>query len=880
MNIRACCKISRDPGDWSRRLSEGIILGMACVAPWMFGAVDAWTGFVLELGTGLVATLAALSGRASIRWRNLAGLPGLGLAGLVMLALVQAAPLPGRLQAVLDPVAASLRATLLPGVPERVIGDSGPPVGLPPATLSQEPEATLGAAARLAAAWLLFRGVLGLGGGYAALRRFGWAVGVNAALLALFALIQSLTWNGKIYWHYPSPRGDAWSGGGPFVCHTHMAEYLNLGLGFALGILLGGGRGRGLRPGGRPDHLWATYVVGVLVLGIVTSHSRGGFLAMLAAIAVTAPGLRVRKAGLWVGLSAALALPALFLLVLGDASPYARRLGTIVDPQADGYAIRAEVWRDALGAWRAHPLWGTGLGTFGVAAGPYFQHDHNSYFVHAENEYVEMLVEGGGVGFGLALACLVGVAGRARRALAAAPSAADRALVLGACCGVAAVLLQCLGDFGLHVPGVSVPVVVLCAHLCRLGAKPPSAPAPGGPVGWRPRTAEAVAMASLAAVIAYQGFRLARAEALIAAVALPPPNSEMPTPTPADLSREKLQQARTALERAVRLRPGWTEGHLRLGLTEVALYRSTAAEWLADSVPDPAARARLADPLWLLAVVLEGKGDPAVLLEHKPIRRHLIPAARSFLEARRCCPVAALAHAELGALACMLEPGGPASPHVRRALRTAGADSGLLMFAARVAYGSGDPPLAARCWRRALQVGDANWPMVADAAGTGLSPDQVREWVIPEDRGRFDLWFADRLYASPRDRGHRERFLRTAAQRLPADLGLPEAERLSLEARAWAGLGERERARGRMEAALALEPGRFEWRKQLIGWLLAWGNPQDAHGQALTGLQLSPGHPDVHEVLERTAEALARGATGARCRPPDRHAGSSSAFFE
>jgi O-antigen ligase len=821
---------------WSKYLAEGIIVGMACVAPWMFGAVDACAEFVLALGAGLVATLAALSGRTSSRWRDAADPTGLCLAGMVVLALVQAVPLPGRLHAILDPSAAASRATLLPGVPERVVGDPGSPVGLAPATLSQDPGATYDAAARLAAAWLLFRGVLGLGGGYAALRRFGWAVGVNAALLALFSLIQSLTWNGKIYWLYPSPHADAWSGGGPFVCHSHQAEYLNLGLGFALGLLLGGGRGT--RPGGRSDHLWATYVVGVLVLGILTSHSRGGFLAMLASAALTVLVLRVSKAMLWVGLAAALALTALFLLALGDASPYARRLGTIGNSVSGGYAIRAEVWHDALGAWWAHPLWGTGLGTFGFAAGPYFQNDRNKYFAHAENEYVEMLVEGGVVGLGLALAGLVGIAQRARRALRNAPSASERALILGVCSGVAAVLLQCVGDFGLHVPGVSVPLVIFCAHLCHLGSRSPSAPVPVVRISRRRRVCGAIATASLSALVAYHGFRQARTESLIAAAGLPPPNSEMPTPAPSNLGREELLQARTALERAVRLCPGWTEGHLRLGLTEVALYRSTAADWLADSVPDPAERARLADPLWLLAAVREGEGDPAGLLEHEPIRRHLIPAARSFLEARRCCPVSALAHAELGALAYMLDSNAPASLHVRRALRTAGADSGVLMFAARVAYGAGDPRLAALCWRRTLQVGGANWTRVADAAGVGLSPDQVLEWVVPADRGRFGLWFADRLYASPQDSRHRARFLRMAAERLPDDRGLPEAERLRLEAEAWAGLGRREHACDRMEAALVLEPGRFEWRKQLIDWLLAGGKSEEARGHALIGLHL------------------------------------------
>src|SRR5262249_42963469 len=116
-----------DPPGWPGRLAEVVVIGMACAAPWLFGSVDAWAQLALELGAGLVAVLAALWGGGSIRWKNLVSVPSLALGGLVALALVQASPLPGRLLGVLDPSAASLRADLVPGAPERVIGDDGPP---------------------------------------------------------------------------------------------------------------------------------------------------------------------------------------------------------------------------------------------------------------------------------------------------------------------------------------------------------------------------------------------------------------------------------------------------------------------------------------------------------------------------------------------------------------------------------------------------------------------------------------------------------------------------------------------------------------------------------------------------------------------------------
>ena len=83
------------------------------------------------------------------------------------------------------------------------------------------------------------------------------------------------------------------------MSHTHLAESLNLGLGLALGLALGGRAGRGGGAQGRSGRVGAVYLAGVLACGVVSSHSRGGFVGMLAGLAVAAAGLRAVRAPGW-----------------------------------------------------------------------------------------------------------------------------------------------------------------------------------------------------------------------------------------------------------------------------------------------------------------------------------------------------------------------------------------------------------------------------------------------------------------------------------------------------------------------------------------------------------------------------------------------------
>ncbi len=824
------------------RAAEAISLALACASPWAFGSVEAWAELAIELGIVALAFTAAVAARGSGRSACLLRMPGLALAGLLVLALIQAAALPDGLLRRLAPAASDARASYAPGLPESVRGDAGPAVPPPSPTISRDPDATLHAAARIAAAWVLFQSVLGLSGGHAALRRLGRALAANATLLALFSLVQALTWDGKIFWFRPSPVGSGWGSGGPFVGHGPLAACLNLGLGFTLASLLrpgGGGHGRA----------WPAYATVVIAVGVVASQSRIGFLAMSAAAVMVALASRPGSLRPIAAVAGLLAMACLVLPALGESSPL-RRLGSLADSSA--LVGRTEIWRASAVAWWRDPVWGSGLGTFATATAPHVVVDRGTFHTRAEDEYLDILAEGGVIGLGLVFIGMTSVARLGRRALRAAPTALERAPVLGALFGMASLAVHSLGDFAPHLAGVWVPAVILCARLCRVGID-----AEADPTRRAGRSATGrVAIVLVGLGVLPLGIRLARAEAALAGTDIPLPGTSSPMLEDDGASVPILERRRSALERSLACRPGWAEGQLRLGLTHLALYRGAARASLADHAADPSTVAELIDPLWLHGLVHAKQADH--LLDHEPVRLHLVPAARCLLEARRLAPTLALPHAGLAALDYLLVVGEPTASHASRALRLAGGDGALLARTAQAASQGGDAELAARCWRRSLEVHEAGWREIADAAGAVLSPDEILDLVLPPQAG-LALSFADRLYSGPEDREAKALFLHAALARISADRGLEPAERLHLEALAHSGLDDPRRASGLMEEALGLEPMRADWRLKLVEWSTASGDDEGALRQARIGLQFAPDHPDFTKALDEAAAKLARG---------------------
>ncbi|HID23604.1 MAG TPA: O-antigen ligase domain-containing protein, partial [Planctomycetaceae bacterium] len=255
------------------------------------------------------------------------------------------------------------------------------------------------------------------------------AVGLNGAALAVFGLAQQFTWSGKIYGLVPLPP-DGGSPFGPFMNRNNAGGFLNLCLAAAVGAAWLSWKARpsagadtekspvGARRFSAWDRLLEVFaqlngakllypVAAVfIVAGIASSLSRGATLAMLFALAtLTAIGFGRRMPGRTVLVFAVASLAVLLLAWLGRIDPINERLQTLTDLQKAG-AGRLDNWSDALKLVPDFWLTGTGLGTYRFVYTIHEQRACEVWFYHAENQFIETLIELGVLGLGLLVAAI------------------------------------------------------------------------------------------------------------------------------------------------------------------------------------------------------------------------------------------------------------------------------------------------------------------------------------------------------------------------------------------------------------------------------------------------------------------------------------------
>jgi O-antigen ligase len=290
-------------------------------------------------------------------------------------------------------------------------------------------------------------------------------VGISGSLYAAYGLAaywagnRSLLWLPK--WAYPDDLT------GPFVNRNSFASYLGLCLVALLCQLLHGfealhlAGGRRMRVGrliafvsGRARLIVCLFI---LVVALLLTHSRGGFVSALAALLALAlilllsrPPGRFRPLP-WIALLGMVI--ALAFLVSGGPT-LARILGTNVDAEE-----RLAVYRQVLAAIGDYPYLGAGFGSF-ASIFPLYRTDavQNLYDL-AHNDYLETILELGRPAalclfaalLWLAALCLRGV--RLRRHDGIFPAAAIAASVL--------VAVDSAVDFSLQIPAVAATYMTL-----------------------------------------------------------------------------------------------------------------------------------------------------------------------------------------------------------------------------------------------------------------------------------------------------------------------------------------------------------------------------------------------------------------------------------
>ncbi len=431
---------------------------------------------------------------------------GLGLPVLLFLAVVaaQLAPLPAPIVRLLSPSTHRLQADSLPGlaageavdfagmgsfllgpghdgVVERILDAPGEtPSSLQARasslrTLSIYPHATVARLALLLCLGILFVVALHAFTRRSQVDRLLRAVVLYGFALAIFGIIQRLSWNGKIYWLLPvDPAASPF---GPFVNHNHFAALLVMIVPIATGTLMdeardvlagGGGRRRFASLGAEPlaRLLLAAFVVGVMASAVVLSASRGAVLALVAALglhgALLAARRRIGKPEALVALSLVLVALALsFWLGLG---PLAGKLRVLGDVEAEPSLFsRLLGWRATLEIISGSPLLGTGLGTFPQAWKQYYPMGTAAVWHEAHNDYLQVLAEAGGIGFAIFAVALGIFAWRHLRPGMLGLGEGRSLAMHGAVTGIVAVALHSFVDFPLQIVGCAVPFVVLSA---------------------------------------------------------------------------------------------------------------------------------------------------------------------------------------------------------------------------------------------------------------------------------------------------------------------------------------------------------------------------------------------------------------------------------
>lgn len=150
----------------------------------------------------------------------------------------------------------------------------------------------------------------------------------------------------------------------------------------------------------------------LLLGGIAGTLSRAGIAAgCVGAIGFFASRLRTERwfLAMWGMLLLAL-LAAGFLLLLDLDTPILTELRTLKDP-VSASTIRLVHWNDTVWSILDFPLLGSGLGAYSYSTLPYQRHFTGWWFEHADNQYFEVLVESGVVGF-LLFAAIAAAAGR------------------------------------------------------------------------------------------------------------------------------------------------------------------------------------------------------------------------------------------------------------------------------------------------------------------------------------------------------------------------------------------------------------------------------------------------------------------------------------
>ena len=276
-----------------------------------------------------------------------------------------------------------------------------------------------------------------------------------AVFLALFGLFKNFGANPFPWWDYVELNyGDRLTS--TFGCPNHLAGYMEMSLPLLLSLFL-----LGFRPG-------ITFILGYLVLlllvALMLSLSRGGWISTLMSLAFMAVALLssrhfIRKKLLIILMAGSLLLAVIALV----STPVVERVKTAMEKEEEAsFYSRVIAWRGVMEMISEYPLTGIGPGTFKNVFTQYQPPGLRAHFTMAHNDYLHFISETGLLLIPVIIWMIIALYRKGFKKLKN-PSRLVRATTLGAMTGITAILFHSITDFNLHIPANAILFTVLAA---------------------------------------------------------------------------------------------------------------------------------------------------------------------------------------------------------------------------------------------------------------------------------------------------------------------------------------------------------------------------------------------------------------------------------
>jgi O-antigen ligase len=308
-------------------------------------------------------------------------------------------------------------------------------------------------------------------------RSFIWFIMIFGFVVAVFGILQHVTFNGKLYWFREMRYGGIPFG--PYVNRNHFAGFIELVLPVSLVPLILGKV--------RKERWFLVAILALLPIGaLFLAASRGGVISFCVQIGVLLLLMLLRRTGgehvLTGGLFLLMALLLVSWLGVKEVLDRFSSLQSLEVTSSKRASMRLDTWHIFLG----HPWTGTGLGTLQTVFPAYETNYDGKIVNHSHNDYLEGLAETGIAG-GFCGACFFGaLLFVSLRQLLQRDKGFAAALHLSGLVACSGLLVHSLVDFNLHIPSNAL-LFLLMAHLATGEVIPsPSARQPSSPFRRRP----------------------------------------------------------------------------------------------------------------------------------------------------------------------------------------------------------------------------------------------------------------------------------------------------------------------------------------------------------------------------------------------------------